>query len=173
MKKFKIKFKGLTEDKYKFSFEINDSFFENFEESLIKKGELHSEVELIIYKDIFKLNIYIKGKVQVQCDRCIDYFYLPIKSKNELFVETGDKNSDLSDVDNKITISKNEEEIVLDKHFYDYIHLSLPYKKIHPKDKKGKSTCNIKMIEKINEHSSKNKREELDPRWDVLKKLYN
>lgn len=173
MNKFKIKFKGLAVGNYSYKFEIGNDFFEKFKESQIGKGSLISEIELVVNKDILKLNIKIKGKVQVQCDRCLDYFYLPLKSKNELFIEIGNENSDISDVFNKITISNNEEEIVLDKHFYDYIHLSLPYKRVHSEDKKGNSTCNIKMLKKIDELSSENKKKETDPRWDTLKKLYN
>jgi len=172
MNKFTIKFRGLSEGKYSYNFEADDTFFNQFEKTEIKKGRIFFDIEMIFNKNLISLNISLKGKVLVQCDRCLDYFFQKIKHNTVLYVEFGYENSDISDVDNKITLSNKENEIVLDKHFYDYIHLSLPYQKIHPKDENGNSTCNIKMINKMEELSSENNNK-TDPRWDQLKKLFN
>lgn len=172
MKRVKIKFNGLKEGRYDYEFNLTDGFFEDFEESEIRKGNVEVKVELIISKDLLTLNFDIKGKVGVQCDRCLDYFLQDIDHKTELFVEFGEKNSDLSDADNRIVLSHNENEIVLNKHLYDYIHLSLPYQKLHPNDNEGNSTCNLEMIKKLEEINSDNIQES-DPRWDKLKGLYN
>lgn len=173
MNKYKIKFRGLKEGKYKNSFEIDDHFFSQFEESEIKKGQVVFDTEMIISNNFITLNISLTGKVVVPCDRCLDDFSQSIKYKTVLYVEFGNENSDISDVDNKIILSNKENDIVLDKHFYDYIHLSLPYQKVHPKDKQGKSTCNIEMIDKMEELSSVDDNKETDPRWDQLKNLLN
>ncbi|NPA45005.1 MAG: DUF177 domain-containing protein [Chlorobi bacterium] len=173
MNNYKIEFRGLREDKHNYNFKITDDFFNKFEESEIKKGEVLINVEMNLSKDIIILNISLKGKVEIQCDRCLDYFYQPISYKTKLFVEFGYENSDISDVDNRITISEKEDKIVLDKHFYDYIHLSLPYQRFHANDKNGNSLCNIEMLDKLEELSTKKEEKETDPRWDKLKNLYN
>ena len=173
MSKYKIKFRGLKEGRHKYKFEIEDSFFEKFPESEIKKAKISGRVELLISKDLLTLNIELEGTAELQCDRCLDFFDSPIKYETVLYADFGDKNSDLSDADNKITITDKASEIVLDKHFYDYIHLSLPYQKIHPTDENGKSTCNTKMTKIIEKYSLKENNETVDPRWDKLKSLYN
>jgi uncharacterized metal-binding protein YceD (DUF177 family) len=173
MNNYSIEFRGLSEDKHNYSFTITDDFFNKFEESEIKKGKVLIDVEMNLNKDLIILNISLKGDVEIQCDRCLDYFYQAISFKTKLFVEFGSENSDISDVDNKITISEKEEKIVLDKHFYDYIHLSLPYQRFHPNDKNGNSTCNAEMLNKLEELYTQKEDNKIDPRWDKLKDLYN
>lgn len=173
MSTFKIKFRGLKEGRHKYKFEIDDSFFEKYPETEINKANVSAEVEMLITKDLLTLNIKLKGTAELQCDRCLEFFDYPIDFNAVLYADFGENNSDLSDVDNKITINNKTSDIVLDKHLYDYLHLSLPYQKIHPVDEKGQTTCNKKMIKKIEEYTFKEKNEEIDPRWDKLKSLYN
>ncbi len=173
MSKFKIKFRGLEEGRHNYKFEIRDSFFENYPKSEIKKAKISADVEMLIVKDLLTFNIKLKGTAELQCDRCLDFFDYPIDFETVLYADFGDSDSDLSDVDNKITISNKANDIVLDKHFYDYLHIALPYQKIHPDDKNGNTTCNKKMTEKIEEYSLKKNNEKFDPRWDKLKSLYN
>ena len=173
MSKYKIKFRGLKEGRHKYKFEIDNSFFEKYPESEIKEVTVSAEVEMLIAKELLTLNIKLKGTAKIQCDRCLDFFNHPVYYKTVLYVDFGETNSDLSDADNKITISNKTSDIILDKHFYDYLHLSLPYQKIHPDDDNGNSGCNAEMIEKIKEYSSFKETEHTDPRWDKLKSLYN
>ena len=173
MGKFKIKFKGQEEGQYFYKFEIKDSFFNDYSESQIKKAEVNANIELLVTKDLLTFNINLQGHVELQCDRCLDYFDYPISYKTVLYADFGEENSDLSDADNKITLARLNDEIELDKHFYDYLHLCLPYQKIHPVNEKGVSLCNQTMIKKIEEFSAEKKKAEIDPRWDKLKSLYN
>ena len=173
MSKFKIKYKGLKEGTYNYKFDIEDSFFEKYPESEIKKASVTAKVKMLITKDILTLDFSLNGTVELQCDRCLDFFNHPINYNAVLFVDFGENNSDISDVDNKITISHKVNDIVLDKHLYDYLHLSLPYQKIHPNDENGNSACNTKMLEKIEEYSYHEEKKDTDPRWDKLKSLYN
>lgn len=176
LKKYSITFKNLSLGEHNFYFVINDDFFTLFPETEINKGKVKIKVIMNVKTNSLFLNFLIKGKVKVQCDRCLDEFEMPIKYKSDLLFEFGDENSDITDVDDKMTISNNETEINLSQHFYEFIHLSLPAKRIHKKDENGKSQCNQEMIEKINKYknSSKSEKEkEADPRWEKLKKLYN
>jgi uncharacterized protein len=172
MEKFKLKFRGLSKGNHDFVFQIKDDFFSDYPESEVKKGEIEAKVELIVSNDIITLNFKLKGFVYIQCDRCLEYYYMPVKYKAVLYVESGEFNSDLSDVDNTIIISHKENEIVLNKHFYDYIHLSLPVKRIHPDDKDGNSTCDPEMLEKLETLEPKETKT-INPEWDKLKDLYN
>lgn len=170
--KYRLKFRGLSKGKHDFVFQITDDFFSNYPESEVKKGEVEVKVEMIMSNDVITLNFKMKGSLYIQCDRCLEFFYLPMKYKSVLYVESGDYNSDLSDVDNTIMISHKENEIVLDKHFYDYIHLSLPVRRIHPDDANGNSTCDPEMLEKLEIFEPKDNNA-INPEWDKLKDLYN
>jgi uncharacterized protein len=172
MEKFKLKFRGLSKGKHDFEFQIRDDFFERYPESEVKKGEIDAKVELTVSSDIMSLAVKLKGSVYIQCDRCLEYFYLPVKYKTVLYVQSGEHNSDLSDVDNTVIIGYKENDIVLDKHFYDYIHLSLPVQRVHPDDENGDTMCDPEMMQKL-ENLEPKEQQNRNPGWDKLKDLYN
>lgn len=167
---FVIPLIGLNEGRHTYDFEIRDKFFEQFEESEIKEGNLYVIVELNKRSSHFDIVIRITGRIKISCDRCLEMFYQPIECENRLLVKPG-KNWDEDDPD-ILTIPADEHELDIKQYLYEFIHLALPIKRIHPDDKNGKSTCNPDMINKINEHIIYDEKEN-DPRWDELKKIIN
>ena len=170
--KYKIAYHGLSEGTHNFTFLVNDVFFDKFEESSVKKADVTINIQLLKRKTGLKLNFHLKGKLNILCDRCVEYFNKEIEYKTHLFVEFAEDNSDLLEADDLIALSTREVEIGLDKHFYDYINLNVPSHKVHPLDEKGNSTCNQEMLSKIDEYSSYSGNEKsIDPRWEKLKSL--
>jgi len=178
LKRYSIVFRGLEAGKHEFMFMVENKFFEHFPESEIKKGRIKVKVILQLKPNALIIQTLLKGAVKVACDLCLDEFVLEIKHKADLQVEFGEKTSDITDVDDKMTLSFAENEIEMAQHFYDYIHLSLPAKKVHKKDEDGKRNCNQEMIKTLNQFSinkqkSAKVKDEVDPRWEQLKDLYN
>lgn len=165
---FIINFQELDIGEYNYTFKLDNNFFEKYENSEIKKAKLVANVKLVKHRHTLKLDFDMSGKINVQCDRCLDYFDTQVRHKAELYVEFAEENSDLSDADNKITLSADSIEIVLDKHLYDYAHLSVPYRNVH----KNKNECNAEMLKNLEEVNT-NKENKIDPRWDKLKTLMN
>lgn len=167
---YSIDFKVLKDGIHQFGFDIDDSFLSNFERSDLNGGEIRINIGLNKSATMLRLDIRLDGILSVQCDRCLDFFKLPVKYATQLNVKFGDINSDLSDADTEITLSENETELVLDKHFYDYINLCIPAQKVHPEE----SSCNTNMLEIIeNMNMSDSDEDKTDPRWDALKHLMN
>jgi DUF177 domain-containing protein len=160
---------GFKEGRHTIDFEIDNKFFESFEESEIKEGRLFAHVELDKGSSHIDLVIRISGSVKVCCDRCLEMFYLPVDCENRLLLKTGKKIDDDDDPD-IISLAADEHELDLRRHFYDFINLALPIKKVHPDDIDGKSTCDPVMLKKLNEFIIEAEIES-DPRWDELKKL--
>ncbi len=163
-----IPLSGLKEGLHAYNFEIGDSFFGQFEESEIKKGDLAAEVELDKHASHLDIKIRISGDVVISCDRCLGIFSYSIESENRLLVKLGSK-WDVDDPD-LLSIPVDEHELDLKQYLYEFIHLSLPLQRVHPDDNCGKSTCDPEMLSKINEHTVS---DGTDPRWDKLKKLMN
>jgi len=165
---FSIPLAGLKEARYTYEFQIGDDFFEAFEGSEVRRGEFTAVVVLQKSSTHIELNIMINGRAEMVCDRCLETFYMPVSCTNRLFVKPGiewkEEDPDM------ITMPLDEHEIDLSQFFYEYIHLALPLKRIHPDDSEGRSTCNPEMIRKLNDHLQ-TAEEESDPRWDDLKKL--
>ena len=171
---YTIPFKNLEQGElYKYNFEVDDEFFNEFEYSELKHGKLKVDVELTVNPDNLVLDFYIKGEVEVQCDRCLDYFMYPIDTKYRLYVRLADYSTNWYDFDDEIFLSRDESRINIAKHIYDFINLALPIKKVHPLDKDGNPTCNPEMLKKLEELAPEhhNNQEDIDPRWQVLKDL--
>jgi uncharacterized metal-binding protein YceD (DUF177 family) len=99
-------------------------------------------------------------------------FARPLQCENRLLVKPGKSISD--DDPDIISLSSDENELDLRQNFYEYIHLALPIKRVHPDDKNGNSTCNPEMLKKLKELLVDEEDEKhIDPRWDDLKKLMN
>jgi uncharacterized metal-binding protein YceD (DUF177 family) len=167
---YSIPISGLKEGNHSFDFEINNEFFEKFEESEVKKGALKAIVEAYKRSSHIDLVITIKGVIMISCDRCLGEYCQPINCENRLLVKFG-KTLDESDPD-LITVPADESELDMQQYFYEFILLALPIKRVHPDNKTGKSTCDPEMLEMLKEHIVSDENE-IDPRWDELKKLMN
>ena len=165
----KIAWKGLSEGLHQFEYEIGTRFFAEIEYSELAEGEIDVTIELIKKQQLMSLNIIITGFVIVPCDRCLEPFEQDIDFETDLIIKVGSETSELDD--NIISIAENEDEINLTHYIYESIVLSLPYKKIHPDDEDGNSTCNNDMLNKLGMNKKQKKDKSIDPRWEALKNL--
>ena len=161
---------GLKEGRHTYDFEIGNKFFEQFEESEIREGDLKVIAELDKRSSHYDLLIRIVGSVRIDCDRCLEKYDQSLESENRLLIKTG-KEWDDSEPD-LLTIPADEYELNISQYIYEFVHLALPLKRIHPEDKKGNSTCDPGMLQKLREHVIDTEKKG-DPRWDELKKLMN
>lgn len=139
-----IVFKGLSNAKHSFRFEIGDAFFQMFEGAEIEHGSLVTEVLLDKQSACMQMKINIKGTVEVACDRCLDNLILPINTDGELVVRFGNSNGSNPDDDDLIVLDPSEGEINLSQYIFDSINVSLPLQRIH-----SDGQCNPEMIEKL------------------------
>ena len=169
---YQVRYSGLSEGTHEYDYHLSGDFFRLFDESDVLEGDLN--VKITIKKDsdrLLELYFDIQGWVQIQCDRCLDYFNHPVQISEILFIKLGKEYSEESE--DVIVWPENNPYIDLAPHIHDYIELSLPYQRIHPLDENGNSTCNMQMIEKLNEYLIIEEKPETDPRWDQLRKLLN
>lgn len=166
LNRFTIPFLNLKEGIHKFDFEINDLFFDNFEFSEIKKGKLKADVTLEKQSSMLVLNFNITGFVIDECNICLEELKIDIENSYTLYVKFGEDFLEVTD--DVITIPLSSNEINVSQFIYEFIHLSLPLKRVHPLNDKNESTCNPLMIQRINELAKKNSNNNT---WDVLKNL--
>ncbi len=170
--RYRIPFKGLKEGEHTFDFEIDSSFFESFTKSEIRKGNLHVQVILQKIPRLLTLDFIISGTVRVPCDRCLDEFDLPVSFHETLYIKFGEKRYEESA--NTLVIPEDDSFLVISQYIYEYAHLSLPLRRVHPDDEDGHSTCNPVMLKKLEELSAGSGitvDRETDQRWAVLKKF--
>jgi uncharacterized metal-binding protein YceD (DUF177 family) len=170
--KYNIEFKGLNEGLHDFEFEVDNKFFEQFEESLVDNGKITVEVLFEKRSSFIKLHFKIKGWLEITCDRCLELYEQPIKHETEMFVKFGEKEFD--EGENVIWVNPEEHHINLAQIIYEFVTLLIPLRHVHPKNSDGKRDCNKEMIKKLKNYMHPESEEETtDPRWDALRKLGN
>ncbi len=170
LKQFSIPFTGLKIGKHLFDFEVNNSFFDAFEYSLVKKGDLKVHVELDKQETMMILNFEINGKVSLTCDTCLSECLAPLEIKERQIIKFTEDDLESDDLE-IIMINKRESEIDVSELIYEYINVSIPY--IVNCNEVGENLqCDPEMIAKLESFSvHKKENTNADPRWDALKKL--
>ena len=171
--KYNIEFKGLKEGLHDFEFEVDNKFFEHFEESLVENGKVRVEVVLEKRSSFMKLHFNIKGWLELTCDRCLEYYEQPIGYETEMFVKYGENEFD--DGESVIWINPEEHQINLAQIIYEFVSLSIPLRHVHPKNSSGKRNCNKEMLKKLKDYTQPETevKTTTDPRWDALKRFEN
>ena len=172
LKEFTIPFVGLKVGKHQFDFEIKKSFFEHFEYEDF--NDVNVKVDLVLEKKstLLELHFEISGFVNINCDLTNESFDQTIKNSFDLVVNFGEEYND-ENIDILI-IPHGTFEINIQQYIYELIVLAVPIKRIHPGVEDG--TLDSEILKKLEELSprlkeEKNKEEDIDPRWNTLKKL--
>jgi uncharacterized protein len=166
LKEYNIQFVGLEPGNHQFEFEVNDSFFEHFEFSLIQHGHIQVTVRLEKMERMMIFDISIEGKVLVTCDRCTNEFDFPLSDFQKLIVKLGAEYMEESD--DVVVIPETDYQFDLSSYIYEFIHLALPARILHPEDEDGNTACDpdmLRILERLTPSAS------IDPRWEALKKL--
>lgn len=173
LKEYSIPFKGLKLGKHQFDFEITDSFFDEFEYSLVKKGKLECKVDLEKQETMLILNFKINGMIDRSCDRCLSEFPELIEAEERQIVKFGEEAQEEED-DEIMVLTRNEYELDLSGLIYEYINLAVPMISVC-RDEGNTPFCDQEMLDKLKQLSGSEEVEEQntnpDPRWDVLKKI--
>jgi uncharacterized protein len=173
LKQFSIPFTGLKLGKHQFEFEIDKSFFDAFEYSLVKDGALKAEVELDKQETMLILHFHILGTIQLNCDKCLTEFGQSIEIKERQIVKFAEDDLESDDLE-IIVLNKKESAIDVSEMIYEFINVAVPY--INNCEQAGQGQiCDPEMIatlEKLSSGSTEKEEEQNDdPRWAALKKL--
>lgn len=175
-KDYIIQFAGLSAGEHFYEYEIDGKAFKSLVPMAIgteiKQGNIQVKLNLLKQSTMMVLRFEISGTVKTDCDRCTTAFDLPIHGNYKLIVkigghDTGNENDDI------ITVPANEHELDISQYLFEYISLSLPIKRVHPDNEKGETTCDKKMLKKLNDFLIEEEKKEdfSDPRWDDLKNI--
>jgi len=171
LSKYDINIQGLEEKVHTFEFEGDDKFFGAFEQSFIKKGHFKAIVKLNKNSALIQLDFDITANVELTCDRSLELFEEPISVKERYIYKFGDRHEEITDEIEMIP--HGAATINIAQHIYDFICVSLPMKKLHPRfreddiDEEGLLVYTSEKEEPTNEP----KEQEIDPRWAALSKL--
>jgi uncharacterized metal-binding protein YceD (DUF177 family) len=163
---YQIAFTGLNSGTHTFDFQVGDKFFEQVEDAEITGGQVAVMVTMVKEERMMDLHLEINGKVSVPCDRCNELIDVEVNGHERLIIKLGDRYFEESE--DVQVIPDTAHKFDLSPFLYEYIHLLLPIRRVHPEDEEGNSQCDPEIMKKLKELSESHIQ---DPRWDALNQL--
>ncbi|WBU90606.1 YceD family protein [Cellulophaga omnivescoria] len=170
LKEYSIPFSGLKQGKHSFEYNIDNKFFESFEYNEFNDANIHIEVQLNKMSTMLELEMKAEGTVNVFCDVSSEAYDQAINSTLELVVKFGEEYNDENE--EILIIPHGEHQVNISQYLYEMLVLAVPSKRVHPGVLDG--TLRSKAVDKLQElqpKEEKENKEDIDPRWDALKKL--
>ncbi|MBF9254801.1 DUF177 domain-containing protein [Pontibacter sp. 172403-2] len=175
---YEIGIAKLSNKTHTFVFELDDAFFELFGRELILGGKLTANVTLDKTETLLTFYVDIKGHVRLTCDRSLEEFDQPVGVHEVFRIKFGPDNAELDD--DLWQITTGTQSVNMAQHLYDYIGLSLPMKKLHPRfaaemDEDDDSDILIyssrQQGNETEDGDDSDDEDDTDPRWNALRNL--
>ncbi len=180
LEEYKIPFSSLKYGMHDFHFEVGDAFFEAFEYSLIKKGNVKVDLAFERRVNSLVLDFNLFGSFVAECDRCLSEVSIPFECEHRIVVQFTSKESEDED-DDLVTLPEDAWQIDVSPYIYEFITLETPLRTTC--DMIDGNSCDEEMetyikgniiedsSEEISEETENIEDEIVDPRWEALKKL--
>lgn len=172
LKDYIIPYIGLKVGEHHFDYQIDNTFFKNFEYDEFNSVDVKIDLKLDKKTTFLELYFSASGAINVNCDLTNEPYNQPIKDQLKLVVKYGDEYNDENE--EILIVPHGEYEINVAQYIYELIVLAVPTKRVHPGIEDG--TLQSDILSKLEElsPSEDNKiktSEDIDPRWNNLKKL--
>jgi uncharacterized metal-binding protein YceD (DUF177 family) len=161
---FNIDLNRIKGDSETFNFEINNVFFELKNQSLYNQGEISVELKVEKLNNTVTFDYTIKGKLASSCERCLRDIHLKV-DVSEKDVYKIIYTEQLENMD--YTISASHPVVNVYDSIYDFICLSLPFRKLCVNSIEQLENCEINLESKDESEND----DFIDDRWKVLNKL--
>ncbi|GAB1446352.1 DUF177 domain-containing protein [Flammeovirgaceae bacterium] len=172
MKPFSINIIGLELKAHQFSFKLDDEFLKLYGQGYLPAGgQFSAEVVLDKHETFIEADFKIEGIAKLTCDRSLDVFDFPIQQEKRILFKYGEEDKELTD--EIILISRDCVSLDLGQLIYEFIGLSIPIKKLHPrfKDEDEDENQKGKMVYSTASDDNTEDKETIDPIWEKLKNL--
>jgi uncharacterized metal-binding protein YceD (DUF177 family) len=165
MERYRVNLLGLSHSIHHFEYDLGPEFLKKYDSGLVSEGSFKAQVAIDKRETFLDVSFAIQGSVKLICDRSLDEFDHPIDLSSKIIFKYGDEDKEISE--DVMMIHRGTESLELGKFIYEFIALSIPMKKLHPRFKdESDEEGGI-----IYTSDPEEKKEEIDPRWEMLKKL--
>lgn len=172
LKSYTIPFVGLKIGEHHFGYQIDNTFFQHFEYDEFNAVDVKIDLKFEKKSTLLELYFSAEGSVNVNCDITNEPYDQSINDDFKLVVKFGNEyNNDNEDI---LILPHGDYEINVAQYIYELIVLAVPIKRIHPGIEDGTLRSDILLkLEELSpseDHKTKSP-EDIDPRWNNLKKL--
>lgn len=167
---YTIPHKGLLNGLHNYHFDVNRSFFDQFEYSLIKESDIHIDVELDKRMDMMILSFDISGTFKGTCDRCLVEIDIPIYGEKSLIIKYSEE--ELDEEEEIAYISPLLNEINIAKYVYEFVILSLPLSNIRDCDEEENKYCDTAVLDRLHvDEDDQDDDNDSDSPWGALNNI--
>src|SRR5690606_31213588 len=135
---------------------VDDTFFAQFEQNLVEKGNFNVDVKIEKKNKHSILEIDIAGFVSCLCDRCLSGIELPIHTSQTLIIKVGNP------MDSDAEVVFVEEDLInfdISGIIYEFICLSIPLIKVYDCENKEVPPCNKEVLKYLNNNTTVDEKE--------------
>lgn len=129
LRTYEIPISSINEGEKKIYYKLDHQFFSLFPESLIQQANINVTIS-IRSGTTLQVTVDLQGTIVLTCDRSLMEFESLIKTTQFLIFKWGKKEETIDE--NIFIISDQTTVLNLALHLYDFIHLQIPIKKLHP-----------------------------------------
>lgn len=164
LERYRVNIQGLSNKIHHFNFELGNEFFGRYGTGLVSEGNLSATVSLDKRETFIETDFKFKGSIKLVCDRSLDTFDYPLEIDRKIIFKFGHEDTEISE--DVVMINFTTETLELGHLMSEFISLSVPMKKLHPRFDPDDEQEGI-----VYSSETGNETDELDPRWEILKNL--
>lgn len=165
---FSLPIKGLIDGLHQYAFELKDSFFDMYEESLVKKGLFTIQLQLEKKPSLIVLNFDCVGALHAPCDRCLKQIEIPVEAQEQYLVKFSDEEINGEDV---VFIQRDTSHINVADMMNELIHLHLPLINTRDCESEEYKDCDEDMLLYLNPDDTPGTEESGNDIWGELKNI--
>ena len=167
-----VQFGGLPLGLHEFEFEVNDKFFQGFENSEISKADISVFATLTKQNNLLQMNFNISGTVAIDCDRCLKNFDFPVETEENLVIKHGNPAESTDEI---LVIEEGKEEFDVSQYIYEYISLALPARRVPCEIEEEDYKCDYETLDRLKgleaDKETETDKEVNNPVWEKLNKI--
>ncbi len=167
---YSIPIKGLGNGMHEFQFELNQSFFQLFEDSPVEIADLNVKLELDKHSNLMDLRFLIAGNIGTECDRCLAVIHLPVEDEQRLLVKYSETTESNEEAD-VVYLHPDAPSFSVAQYLYEFSVLAIPLIKAYDCDQVEPRPCDTEMLDRLSE--SQQPGNDNNPFAEALKKLNN
>ena len=163
---FEIPYTGLGIGRHAFDFQLDGSFFSEFEPDDFDSADLKVAAELDRFESMMHFDVHVTGTVRSACDRCSAPVTLPIDHRVRYVVKFGDHTH--RNDDDILVLGPAEHLLDVRAFLYESTVLGLPLRRTHELE----MDCDPQVLQYLTgsvEDAPQEVQEETDPRWAALR----
>ncbi len=160
---------------HEYKFQVDDSFFQDFESKTIEKGNFEIVVVMDKRESMLDLEFQINGSFGSPCDRCLADIRIPLESTQRILVKFDDLGKE--DTDEVIYIGTEETNLNVAELILEFIVISLPISNTIDCEENEFEFCDERVLDyydELEEQAQQLGEEEKSERtavWDALKDI--